>query len=255
MRKILLLFAMLCIANSTLSGQQTKKRRSLYGYIVVLDPGHGGKDPGSSRAHGNTRITENEYTYDVSLRVARLIRKNQGLVLLTIRDKVPERNSPANIIFPNNGSAIFAIDGTRVRAGKAGLRKRVQYGNLVSLKYPKHRQFWISIHFDVVGQNTNTSGVRIIYGDNAVSFANALKKGFEGAKRLRDHDPIVESGDPDHGIRRLYVLSSINRIRNRVLIELGNFLNDDDAWRIRDPKVREAYAKIIISALESYRGK
>ena len=58
---------------------------TLYGWAVVLDPGHGGIDPGSSVNLGGGKIVEDEYVYDVTLRAARLIRERDGLVFLTIK--------------------------------------------------------------------------------------------------------------------------------------------------------------------------
>jgi N-acetylmuramoyl-L-alanine amidase len=237
---------MLCLFWADASSAQ-QRRGTLYGWVVVIDPGHGGADPGSSRRHGNGEILEAPYVYDVALRVQRLIRERQGIAVTTVRDG-RERNDSANRLLPPNRRAQFALDGTTVRAGSSGLEKRVAFGNSFSRRYPLHNQAWVSIHFDVVGKLTGVEGVRIIAAYPNSNFAFGLADAF--GPRLRDVAPVVENGDDCCGIRNLYVLSSRNRIRNRVLVELGNFNNDRDAWRIRDPDVREEYARAIVRALE-----
>lgn len=229
-----------------------EKRGSLYGWVVVIDPGHGGMDPGSSGSFSGERVVEDEYVYDVALRVFRLVKARQGLAFLTIRDKTGERNWRPQDVFPDERTETFAWDGTVVRARTAGLLKRLFYGNTISRRYPRHRQAWISIHFDVLVGNRDIEGVRIIAPDVDLRVAKALEKSFGNARRLRDGDSVVTSGDSDHGLRRLFILSSRNRIREKVLLELGNFNNEADVWRIRNPAVREAYAKAIVQALEQW---
>ena len=228
---------------------QMSAQKALSGLTVIIDPGHGGSDPGSSRVHGETRINESTYTYDVSLRVAKLIREHGGIAHLTIKDTTKMITSPANKISGRSMSARFTFDNSPVHAGSKGLRKRVAFGNLMARKFPKSRIVWISIHFDVVGNLTETSGVRIIAADSMNAVARGLVKSFDDSHRLRARNPFVESGDPRYGIRDLYVLSSRNIIRNRVLIELGNFNNDGDAWKIRSPEVRDSYAQTIVRGL------
>ena len=235
------------LAMSTTMIAQTRKG-SLYGWVVVLDPGHGGMDPGASGIFQGKRVVEDEYVFDVTLRVRRMIRARGGLAIMTMVDNVGERSWEPFKVFPDMRTERFTTDGTVARAGTSGLRKRLRLGNQVKRKYPKHRQAWISIHFDVRGRGGD-DGVRIIVPDTELQIAKSLERSFGNAKRLRDDDPVVESGDRDHGIRRLFVLSGENRIRDKVLIELGNFKNEADVWRIRNHVVREAYARAITDSL------
>ena len=239
-----------CLAMSTDAVSQ--RRGSLYGWVVVLDPGHGGMDPGSSAFHGGQRVVEDEYVFDVVLRVRRIAKAKGAIVAVTLKDSVGERNWDASKVFPDSRTERFVLDNTVARALTNGLRKRLRYGNGISRKYPRHRQAWISVHFDVLGRNDEIDGVRIIAANTDLRLAKTLEHSFGTVKRLRDDDPVVASGDRDHGMRRLFILGSRNRIKEKVLIELGNFNNRVDLWRIRDWKVREAYARAIVQALENY---
>lgn len=245
-----LVLAILLVGIATVA--EAQGRGQLYGQAIVCDPGHGGTDPGASRMFGGSRVAENEYVYDVCLRVERLVRQKSGLAFLTLkRDEGIRSGSPRDILFDNRTER-FAYDNSVARAGSTGLRTRQAYGNLIARRYPRHQLTWISVHFDVVGKRSDVDGVRIIYAKKSpgsLALARELEDSFDDAGRMREHGPIAESGDLRYGLRNLYILNGNNRASSRVLIELGNFNNNVDLWRIRDPKVREAYAKAIVEAL------
>lgn len=253
--KILAVVFVLCFS---IAGAEAKgggaKNGPLYGKVIIIDPGHGGNDPGASGMHRGKKVVENEYCYDVALRLARLVKASGGLVFFTVRDpneKNPRNWSPQEV-FPDNRNEVFALDGKVVVAGTRGIRKRIAFGNQILRRYPKHRIAWVSIHFDVVGKNMNVEGVRIIATNPTSSLVRGLVGGFADVNRLRDEFPVVENGDPSHGIRRLLVLGLENKVRDKVLIELGNFRNTEDVWRIRNPKVRESYARAIAKGLAKW---
>ena len=105
------------------------------------------------------------------------------------------------------------------------------------------------MHFDVLGQKKLESA-RIITGKSANDLSSLLEDELENERRVSNiGKPVVKNGDKTHGIKRIYVLGDTNRIKQKVLIELGNFKNDKDLWRIRDYKVRENYAQIVVRAL------
>lgn len=247
MRQFFFIVCMIIVVIGTTTTTQAGKS-SLHGWVVVLDAGHGGIDPGASGIFQGMRIVEDEYVFDVALRVRRMIRARGGLAIMTTTDNVGERNWEPFRVFPDMRTERFVTDGSIVKARTAGLRKRLRLGNQIKGKYPKHRQAWVSIHFDVRGRGLD-DGVRIIAPDTELRIAKSLERSFGNAKRLRDDDPMVESGDRDHGIRRLFILSGENRIKEKVLIELGNFKNEADVWRIRNHVVREAYARAITDSL------
>lgn len=224
----------------------------LVSVVVVIDPGHGGKDPGSNGVFESTPVYEAAYTYDVALRVKRMVTALGGKAFLSIIDGQKENNEPASKVFLFDHAAKFALDGTGVVALSAGLSKRLAYGNRINAQYPSAKVAWVSIHFDKLGTNTDIHGVRIIAPDKELRLAKALEKSFDDAHRLRADDPVVASGDKDHGLRRLYVLSNRNHILQRVLVELGNFNHKGDMYRIRAAQVREDWAAAITKALGKF---
>jgi len=233
-----------------MSAQKKKERKPLYGVALIIDPGHGGKDPGASRIFNGTPVVENEYVYDVALRVQRIAKAEDGLAFLTLRSDEEIRSDAPNKVLVDDTNEKFALNKKIARAGASGLRSRQVFGNSVVDKYEAHQVVWISIHFDVVGARKDIEGARIVYAKaspRSLALAQRLQKSF--GPRMRSVGPIAESGSPKYGLRNLYILNGKNKAPAKILVELGNFNNDKDLWRIRDPEVREAYARAIVEGL------
>ena len=177
-------------------------RGKLYGAVVVIDPGHGGKDPGSHGLFTGDEVWEDEYAYDVALRVRDFIKKEDGVAFLTIEDpngKVPRDWVPSKV-FPPDHDEVFSLDRTQVRARTAGLSRRLQYANSIKRRYPKHRVVFVAIHFDVVGKRTDVAGVQIIAARQDSALAHALVESFH--ERMRQERPLEVIGE---GARNLYI--------------------------------------------------
>ena len=59
----------------------------LDGAVYYLMAGHGGPDPGAVGNYNNRMLTEDEYAYDVTLRLARKLIEKGALVYMITRDK------------------------------------------------------------------------------------------------------------------------------------------------------------------------
>ncbi len=223
----------------------------LSGLVVVLDAGHGGKDPGAHAVFGGNEVFESEYVYDVAKRIERDAEYLGVKVFMTTRKTPPAnliRTVPPYQILPRDGSESFSLSKKIAKAGRWGLEQRVDYANEILLEYPRAEIVFLSIHFDAVPYE-NIYGMRIITPNEHIRLPFLLAEACR--KRLRQALPIVISGDRNHGMRNLYILrEGYNNISERVLIELGNFNNPGDVWRIRNPQVRDDYAACIIEALK-----
>lgn len=260
MSTLIFLGLMMVIGNLSVA---EKPQAKLFGMVVVIDPGHGGNDPGSHGKFTNSKgyeleVVEDEYTYDVARRLHRQVKNSGAIVFMTARDVFQTKpiDLPPDKVIPPDKTEIYTLNGERVGARTKGIRPRITYANQIFSKYPKHRVVFISIHFDST-PNADLAGVHLIAPEKGrVDLSNSLASEFRKAGRLRmlmtngaEYFPVVTDGDPNHGQRRIFVLREENKIPQRVLIELGNFSNARDVWRIRDFEVREQYANIIASAL------
>ncbi len=64
------------------------RARDLEGVVVILDPGHGGDDPGAMVERGAYRIYEDEINYDICCRAKAILeRETRAKVYMTVRDR------------------------------------------------------------------------------------------------------------------------------------------------------------------------
>ena len=273
MRKMLLTFLLMIFviySNAAVQKKATPQKKSnpkpLNGLVVILDPGHGGKDSGANGSFGDgVAVAEDSHCYDTALRVERLARSQGAAVYLTVRNPKqpnPINNDPSEPL-PSDGNSLFTLNGQQVKAGNEGILTRMRYANKILAEHPSHRVVFIALHFDETGDKT-MQGAHLITPrqDSTPKLAEFLADSFRQAGRIRTKDgeewfPILHSGDKSHGIRHLMVLrgqsdpfhKEYNHVSQKVLLEMGNFNNPADVWRIRDPKVRDNYAQAVLAAL------
>lgn len=253
MKKIVNLLMVGCflVSSVTMVIAKESKKGELYGLVVIIDPGHGGIDPGAHAVVGGKPVNEDEYCYDVALRLRRMAKAKGAVVFMTTHDKKqkkPLANKPDNIIPPDKNE-FFTLDGYIVVAKTKGASRRVAYANYIKRSYPKHKVVFISVHFDALTKSME--GVRIIESASGTKLGCLLTEEFSKGNRMENGaGSLFRSGDKSHGIVNAYVLrEDKNSIREKVLLELGNFSNPKDIWRIRDYHVRENYAQLVTRAL------
>ena len=90
------------------------KSRPLKGWRIVLDPGHGGRDPGAivSNVDGVNRsvfVVEDEYVYDIALRLYRKLRFSGAEVEMTVisPNHLIRENEPATVTFVHEQNEVY----------------------------------------------------------------------------------------------------------------------------------------------------
>jgi N-acetylmuramoyl-L-alanine amidase len=256
---------------------------------VILDPGHGGSDPGAMKRG----VSEDELAYDIMLRVKQVLERNGATVYPTVVDPSGS-NGPTNSSRLANGkreqittSPPYTIHDTRV-----SVNMRVYLVNAIYRKLRKQgvadaHIFFVSIHIDHLhpsmsgtmvyypnaeqrGRRFNVSGsvyrryaesrnTRITFSRQANRRAESFSYDF--SKQLID--TFKRRGIPVHTYRpiRPYVyrknrkwtpaIIRYSQIPTSVLLEVTNMANNRDFDRVRDYRFRQKVAEAIAATILS----
>jgi N-acetylmuramoyl-L-alanine amidase len=216
----------------------------LKGAVYYLKSGHGGPDPGAMAKYQNHILCEDEYAYDVILRLGRKLIENGATVYFIIRDPndgirndeylKPDKDE---YCYPN-----LTIPLNQVQR----LKQRTNAINSVFDKNKGKFQRMISIHVDSRSKGEN---IDVFFYHDKVS-----KKGKKAATILKNtFEDKYREHQPDRGYRgsvserNLYVLTHSRPVS--VFIELGNIQHSLDQKRIIDSNNRQALANWLAEGL------
>lgn len=230
-------------------------RRSgrLEGWHFVLDPGHGGIDPGAivpGHDQDGTEflVVEDEYVYDLALRVAALLRLHGADVTPTLlsANHTLRGNSPPNVTFVHDRNEVYNDHawnqrGRRSwpRGGQSYLDARVDIAERAVRGIPRNRQIFLSFHAD------NDP----LAGDAVTLFYYQDRRRTDKASRefARALLPALGAGARMKG-RSLGVLRR-NPIARKLLIETRNLAYEEHVWSIRYEALRQRDAEKVVKAL------
>ena len=233
---------------------------ALSGWYFVLDPGHGGMDPGavveSLDGNGNKiYIVEDEYVYDIALRVYVLLRLHGAEVTMTLLspNHLIRHSDPPTHTFVNQKNEVY----NSYRCNKHNSRKDWpnggRNGNLASRVYiarnafkntPKNRRMFLSFHADIDPEAPEASLV-LYYKNRDGRQEDLTSKRF--AQTLL---PALGAGAHIRG-RYLRVLRN-NPAAIKVLFELRNLAYSDHAWALRFEQLRHRDAEKVVRGVLGY---
>lgn len=204
-------------------------RPGLRGRTVVIDPGHGGSDPGALGLSGSKEK-------DINLAIA-----------LALRDKlkaagaqvVMTRETDVSLVAPEEADALdyarqVSISELARRAGLAA----AQRGDI-----------FISIHNNSMGYKSDQSGTETYYYSGASNAPSALR-----LASLVQREVVAELGLRDRGIKdeQFYVIKYADA--PAILLEGAFLSNPGDEQLLLDPTVRERIASALFRAISEYFG-
>ena len=244
----------------TLIAQKGTLSSILKGYTFVIDPGHGGLDPGaivkSVDSNGkDAYLTEHEYVYDISLRVYALLKRHGADVRLTIlapnhliRDTQPANNTlinEKNQVY--NDLALNQSDDNEAwpNGTQRGLDKRTSIADRVFHSVAAGRRVFMSIHADNNPFSPLGTGV----------YALETREGNVDNKSLSWAQKLVPYLGPDAYARtqNLAVLRG-NDADYKVLVEVHNLASEEQSQAMRAGSSRQLSAqKIVRGILEAFR--
>jgi N-acetylmuramoyl-L-alanine amidase len=220
------------------------KSNELKGAIYYLKSGHGGPDPGAVGKYQNHMVCEDEYAYDVTLRMAKnLLEKGATVYMITtdkndgIRDESFLRPDKDEVCYPN-----FTIPLNQMKR----LQQRVEVINNLYRKNGNAFQRFIAIHVDSrsKGENIDIFFYHDSQSNTGKKAATILQRTFH--KKYNEHQP----GRGYQGTvssRNLYVLK--NSYPVGVYIELANMNHQRDIKRLIIADNRQAVANWLTEGL------
>lgn len=189
--------------------------RNLQGKVIVLDPGHGGGDPGTV---GVGTTTEAENVLAIAWELKTMLEKAGAEVIMT-------RQANLN---PAQGTAFSSQQDGQLAA-------RVATANR------SRGQIFISLHNDW-NDNNYVQGTSVyFYKSQDLSLAESLQRALVG--RLKTIDLGIRQGN-------LYVLR--NTRMPAVLVEVGFLSNPQEAALLAKPNYRLEVARGLLSGINDY---
>ncbi|MDY0313804.1 MAG: N-acetylmuramoyl-L-alanine amidase [Bacteroidales bacterium] len=217
----------------------------LDGAIIYLISGHGGPDPGAVANVNGIMISEDEYAYDICLRMAKAIEENGGKAYMIIED--PDDGIRDEEYLQIDYDEYCYPDLEIPREQNARLKQRA---DAVNDLYKTHKstdyQRVIEIHLD---SRSNSATVDVFF----YHYPGSTK----GKKTAEVFQNIFSEKYAKHQPNRGYKGSVTNRnllVMRKVLpplvfIELGNIQNEKDRKRFLKWSNRQAIANWLVEGL------
>ena len=218
----------------------TEISKKLRGNVYYLVGGHGGPDPGAiGKRHGNT-LHEDEYAYDVILRLAKNLMEHGATVKVIVQD--PNDGIRDDVYLNNSFGEVYYGNQEIPRNQLARLKKRVEIINdeYYKLRKTAKEQIVVPIHVDSRENKNRRIDIFFYHNQNSVrgqlianTLLETLKEKYQAAQPGRGYNGSVSA-------RGLYMLR--NAVPVTVYIELGNIQNNKDQIRIVEKNNRQAIA-------------
>lgn len=214
----------------------TVKSNKLKGACFYLSSGHGGPDPGAVGKVDGHALHEDEYAYDITLRLARSLMEEGATVYMIIQDAkdgIRDDKYLANSKRETCMGAVIPLNQT------ARLKQRSNKINSLSKKSKEKYQRAVFIHLDSRSKKKQLD-VFFYYSKNSAAgkkLANTMLKTFDD--HYNKHQPtrgFTGTVSP----RSLYVLNNTAPVG--IFAELGNIQNTFDQRRFLQPDNRQALA-------------
>ncbi len=215
--------------------------QQLDGAVYYLVSGHGGPDPGAMGNYGNYTLSEDEYAYDVTLRLARNLISHGATVFMIIQDKDNGIRDEA-ILRMDKHEKTIANENLPI-GQKERLKQRTDEINKLYYQNKGAFQRLIAIHIDsrTRGQNIDVFFYHHQNSQRGKNLAGEIHEVFK--LKYARHQP----GRSYHGTvssrSGLYLVK--NTLPPVVYIELGNIKNYRDQLRFVISDNRQALANWI----------
>jgi len=150
---------------------KSKRKNNVHKIHVILDSGHGGRDPGATAGSRKNKdlIYEDEVVYDISKRMSKLFKKQGIIVHPTLSD--PNQKQPIRYLSRSHDRDEHLLVTPRylTRNARIGVNMRVYlvnhiFKNLRKKKVPSENILFISLHGDAL--HSSLSGAMVYFPDS-----------------------------------------------------------------------------------------
>ena len=223
------------------------KSSKLQGAVYYLSSGHGGPDPGAVGKYGSNDLAEDEYAYDVTIRLARVLMEHGATVYMIvqdpddgIRDEGILKMDRDEIVYPNKKIPLNH---------SARLRQRTEAVNALHLKHKGAYQRMLAIHVDSRSESQNID-VFFYHHENSKDGEQLAKNIHQSfTNKYKRYQPNRDYSGNVTQRSSLFVIKYSNP--PTVFIELGNIRNVKDQRRFVIADNRQALANWIYEGLLS----
>jgi len=221
---------------------------------VVIDPGHGGKDPGCNGAHSN----EKNVCLSMALELGKLIEKNYPhirviytrktdvFVELDERAKIANRNNAdlficihANAAASNaHGAETYVLGLHRTEAQRKVMERENSIIHLEADAKEKYKDFDLSPDA-IIARNLQMSVIL----DQSINYAGKVQMEFKAI------------GRNDRGVKQAGFLVLYKTTMPSVLIETGFLTNIEEEDFLSSPENQKKMAQAMFQAFENYKNE
>jgi len=219
----------------------TTKSEKLVGTVYYLVSGHGGPDPGAITKYKGKLIAEDEYAYDVTLRLAKELLSHGAKVHIIVRD-LNDGIRDDRVLEVDRDEVVLPKKTIPLNQLKR-LKQRVTVVNDLYVKNKGKYQRLIVTHVDSrsKGQNIDVFFYHHEKSKKGKKLAESIHQTFY--EKYKKYQPNREYRGTFEDRSGLYMVK--NTLPAMAYIEIGNIKNKKDQKRILDFENRQALAKWI----------
>jgi N-acetylmuramoyl-L-alanine amidase len=218
---------------------------------IIIDPGHGGKDPGTIGYGG---LKEKDVVLDVAKRLKALLEKKLGVDVLMTREKdtfveLRERSAFSN----RQGGKLFI--GIHANSARSRVASGLETYILGTARTEEDRAI-AEKENSVVQYEESWAPYADLSNENSI-LRTMAQSSFE--KESQELAAKVQSfvgkdlGTKDRGVKQAGFLVLVGTAMPKIYIEVGFITNRREAKRLRDKKYRQKVAETIYKGVKEFK--
>ncbi len=223
------------------------KDSKLKGNVYYIVAGHGGPDPGAIGKYDGHKLCEDEYAYDIALRMAKNLLEHNATVIMIIQDKNDGIRDEA-ILKPDKDEVCYKNQKIPLNQIARLDQRCIAVNSLYKTQKKKgaKKQRVIILHVD---SRSSSQRVDMFFYHNpksktgkslATTLKNTVEEKYNTHQKNRGYSGTVKA-------RNLHLLRETHPVA--VFIELGNIRNSKDQKRFLIQDNRQAVANWLVEGL------